>query len=153
MSDNVTSDGDRILVGVDGSAASIEALRYAAYLADALGAPVHAVAAWGYPALADYYDVGVWSPEQDAATILQAALEAAFGDRPPENLSSGVIPGPPARALIDESRRASMLVVGSRGRGGFAGLLLGSVSQACAAHAHCPVLVMHPSTPQDSSED
>lgn len=139
----MNTDDDRILVGVDGSEHSINALRYAAHLAKALDAPLYAVAAWGYPALANYYDVKVWSPEQDARVVLDGALRAAFGDRMPDRFGSGVIAGPAAAALIDESNRASMLVVGSRGRGGFAGLLLGSVSQACAAHAHCPVLVVH----------
>jgi nucleotide-binding universal stress UspA family protein len=62
-------------------------------------------------------------------------------------LSTKTLHGPPARTLIEESRNAFMLVLGSRGHGGFAGLLLGSVSTACAQHAHCPVLIMHGPTP------
>jgi nucleotide-binding universal stress UspA family protein len=61
--------------------------------------------------------------------------------------------GPPAAVLIKKSETASMLVLGSRGRGGFAGLLLGSVSTACSQHAHCPVLVMHSMKPhKDAAE-
>jgi nucleotide-binding universal stress UspA family protein len=55
-----------------------------------------------------------------------------------------VTEGSPARTLLDEARGADLLVVGSRGRGGFAGLLLGSVSQHCVHHAPCPVVVVRP---------
>ena len=134
---------DRVIVGVDGSASSITALRYAARIAAAFDAPLEAVTTWAFPRLADAYIVAHWSPEEDARAVLDAAVEQAFGSQPPAGMVGTVLPGPPARTLVDLSGSAGMLVLGSRGRGGFAGLLLGSVSTACAAHAHCPVLIVH----------
>ncbi|HET8928347.1 MAG TPA: universal stress protein [Microbacterium sp.] len=141
--ERVTVDTDRVIAGVDGSASSIAALRYAARVAAAFDAPLEAVTTWAFPRLADAYTVAAWSPEDDAAAVLKAAIEQAFGSEPPAGLVGTVLPGPPARTLVQLSRNAGMLVLGSRGRGGFAGLLLGSVSTACAAHAHCPVLIVH----------
>ncbi|GLI28604.1 universal stress protein [Agromyces rhizosphaerae] len=132
----------RILVGVDGSAPSIEALRYGARLADALDAPLEAVTTWTFPPVMGAYVVDGWTPDEDAQGILDDSIAEAFGDDPPD-LARTVLAGPAAGTLIEESRRARMLVLGSRGHGGFAGLLLGSVSAACAAHAHCPVLILH----------
>lgn len=136
---------DRVIVGVDGSASSIAALRYAARIADALGAPLEAVTTWSSPPFADTYLVPSWSPKDDARSVLDAAVEQAFGAEPPP-LKRTVLLGPAAGVLIGLSRRAGMLVLGSRGHGGFAGLLLGSVSAACAAHAHCPVLIVRDGT-------
>ncbi|MDR6866904.1 nucleotide-binding universal stress UspA family protein [Microbacterium resistens] len=132
----------RILVGVDGSESSINALRYASTLAEALDASLHVVTTWSFPALVDYRaDMG-WSPEADAAEILESSIATAFEGSPPPDLSTAVLAGPAAPALIEASRGAEMLVLGSRGRGGFVGLLLGSVSATCASHAHCPVLII-----------
>lgn len=134
---------DRIVVGVDGSSSSVAALRYAARLATALDAPLEAVITWSYPAFTDPYLVAHWSPEEDAGESLAAAIAEAFDDDPPEDLTRTVLSGPPAPTLIDLSKTSAMLVLGSRGHGGFVGMLLGSVSAACAQHAHCPVLIMH----------
>lgn len=133
---------DRILVGVDGSSSSVAALRYAAHLAEALDAPLEAVTTWTYPPFSAPYTVIDWSPENDAAAILEEAIDAAFGPHPPERLTRKVRSGPAARTLIDMSEHSALLVLGSRGRGGFAGLLLGSVSATCVEHAQCPVLIM-----------
>ncbi|MCG2623126.1 universal stress protein [Arthrobacter sp. I2-34] len=143
MTETPQNAGERIVVGVDGSEPSILALREAARLAETLGASVEAVTVWqevyglemGWPV--------EWDPEDNAGKILATALERAFGDAAPAGLRSKVRRGQPARELIAESKGARMLVVGSRGHGGFAGLLLGSVSSACAEHAECPVLVVH----------
>lgn len=138
------TDERPILVGVDGSDASVEALRYAARVAAAFDAPIEAITTWEYPIMPDgYYPIEEWSPEQDARQILDATLERAFAGSPPARLTSTTLAGPPARVLVHESHRAAMLVLGSRGHGGLAALLLGSVSAACAAHAHCPVLITH----------
>jgi nucleotide-binding universal stress UspA family protein len=131
-----------ILVGVDGSEPSLDALRYAATLSEALDRPLRVVMTWDYAALIDLYPTPDRSPDEETAVLLDAAIKDVFGEDPPESLSAAVIAGPPPSVLIDESRDAEMLVLGSRGRGGFAGLLLGSVSATCATHAHCPVLIV-----------
>ena len=136
-----------IVVGVDGSDPSIEALRYAAKMAAVLSASVTAVTCWRYPPAYDNFVPLEWSPESDAEQVLRDAVATAFGDAPPAGLRTLVLQGQPASVLIDESADAAMLVVGSRGLGGFAGLLLGSVSAAAAAHARCPVLVLRGNRP------
>lgn len=141
MSNN--QESKPILVGVDGSSSSIDALRSAGKLSEALGHPIEAVTVWDYPTLTGYYVAAEWEPERDAKDILDTAIEEAFPSGVPQGLIRAVRNGSPARVLIEESSRAEMLVVGSRGRGGFVGLLLGSVSATCAEHARCPVLVMH----------
>lgn len=144
-----TDSPSRIVVGVDGSDASVEALRYAATFAPALGAIIHAVAAWDYPAeYPGYVPMGTSEFSDAAHAHLKTALESAYGKDTPEGLDSTVIFAHPAKALVKASEDAAMLVVGRRGHGTFRGLLLGSVSGACVAHAKCPVLVVHtPSHP------
>lgn len=137
-----TPSAARIVVGVDGSEPSIEALRYAAKIARGLGCSLHAITTWEFP-VTDVYPTGDWFPEKDAGELLASAIELAFGDRRPQGLTSAALPGGTARVLIEQSTGAEMLVLGSRGHGGFVGLLLGSVSTTCAAHAKCPVLVVH----------
>lgn len=137
------TDADRIVVGVDGSDSSIAALRYGARLADAFDAPLEAVTTWIYPAFADPTLIAQWPLDRSASDMLDDAVARAFGETVPQGLTRTVLVGPAARRLIELSRSAGMLVVGSRGRGGFTGLLLGSVSAACAEHAACPVVVVH----------
>jgi nucleotide-binding universal stress UspA family protein len=74
--------------------------------------------------------------------VLDGEVAAASRGRDAVKIDAKVIEGPAARTLIDASQKASTLVVGSRGLGGFVGLLLGSVSQQCVTHAHCPVVVI-----------
>lgn len=132
-----------IVVGVDGSDSSTGALKLAGELAAALGSRVLAVSIWHYPpGYSNFGPIG-WRPETEARESLQRAVGAVFGPAKPDHVETAVMEGPPARTLIEASRDAAMLVVGSRGHGGFAGLMLGSVSSACAQHAHCPVLVYH----------
>lgn len=136
-----------IVVGVDGSSASVDALTFGARLAAALDTPLVAVTTWTYPVMLDPFDPGTeWSPKREAEKCLVDAVQEAFQGSPPEGLTRTVLPGRAAEVLIEQSEHASILVVGSRGHGGFAGLLLGSVSAACAAHAHCPTLVIHAPT-------
>lgn len=136
----------RIVVGVDGSESSIDALRFAVRTAKAFRTSLEAVAVWTYPAGAEVALLANWSPEEDAREILVTAAKTVFGDDHPSWFSTATKRGSAARALIEESVGAGMLVLGSRGHGGFIGLLLGSVSAACAEHAHCPVLIVHPSS-------
>jgi nucleotide-binding universal stress UspA family protein len=137
-----TSARGRVVVGVDGSAHSKLALVRAAEVATQTGATLEPVIAWQQPATAHTYALSGWSPERDAAETLRVALDEVFSSGVPDWVTPKVAAGPSAHALIEASSGADLLVVGSRGHGGFAGLLLGSVSSACAEYAHCPVLVM-----------
>ncbi len=132
-----------IVVGVDASPAAVAALRFAAQLAHALDAPLHVVTAWSYPPFSEYSAITVWDPEEEAGVVLTESVVDAFGNTPPARLTREVLEGAPSPALIRLSASSRMLVLGNRGRGGFASLLLGSVSAACVAHAVCPVLVVH----------
>lgn len=134
----------KIIVGVDGSDASIEALRLGSRLAQALGTRLEAWGCWEYPAgYEGYLAMGVEGFAHDAEENLEHSLGEAFGPERPRNVSARLVHGSARTSLVDGSRGASLLVVGRRGRGGFPGLRLGSVSAACVAHAHCPVLVVH----------
>ncbi|MFJ6003817.1 universal stress protein [Arthrobacter sp. NPDC092385] len=142
----------RIVVGVDGSGQSVEALLYARKLAPVFDATILAVAAWDYPAdYPDYVPLGT-SEFADAARIhLDKALAAAYGDDTPAALESTVVFAHPAKALVKASQDSVLLIVGRRGHGTFRGLLLGSVSAGCVAHAHCPVLVV-PQAAEDTGD-
>ncbi|PZE27350.1 MULTISPECIES: universal stress protein [unclassified Curtobacterium] len=144
MSDHELQHTGDIVVGVDGSPQSREAFRYAADLARSLHTKLVAVGTWQTPQAG--YGAAVltdWSPEEDVRAVLHDACADVFPDGQPSWFRTKVVNGPPARSLIEASEDAVMLVVGSRGHGGFAGLLLGSVSSACAEYATCPVLVHH----------
>lgn len=133
----------RIVVGVDGSEASIGALRKAETIAGAFGARLDVVCAWTYP-ISRYTMVPPdWYPDRDAARAVHDVADAVFGETKPDHVRLSIVEGSAARVLIDESDTADLVVTGSRGHGGFAGLLLGSVSAEIAAHAHCPVLIVH----------
>ncbi|MBW4095371.1 MAG: universal stress protein [Acidobacteria bacterium] len=143
MANETTPESQRIVVGVDGSPASILALQWAQTMGTALGATVSAVTVWHLDVAYTPYTLTDWDPEGLAEETLQTALTQAYGDQRPQGLSARIVRGRPAEVLIKEGESARMLVVGSRGHGGFAGLLLGSVSAACAEHASCPVLIIH----------
>lgn len=134
-----------IIVGIDGSDSSKNALRWAARLAPALSATIHAIVAWEYPIVFGLEGgvPGVWKPDETAKEILSNTLDAVFGKERPVGLRGSISQGHPTFVLLDASKGADMLIVGSRGLGGFSGLLLGSVSSTCAEHAECPVLVVH----------
>lgn len=139
----ITSEGaqPRIVVGVDGSDQSVTALRHARRMASALDAEVEVVIAWEWPYLADPQMIVGYAPDDDARVVAEGVVRQVYGEAGHVPLS--VVEGPPAKVLIDAGADAEMIVVGSRGHGGFAGLLLGSVSAAVAEHARCPVLVVH----------
>ncbi|TXN28307.1 universal stress protein [Lacisediminihabitans profunda] len=136
-------DSARIVVGVDGSDSSIDALRRGARMAEALGVRLEAITVWQYPLEFGGYVTSEWSPESDARSVLDEAAQQVFGGTPPDWFVPVVCEGATAQVLIDASKGAEMLIVGSRGHGGFVGLLLGSVSSRCAEYSHCPVLVVH----------
>ncbi|MFJ6281374.1 universal stress protein [Arthrobacter subterraneus] len=145
-----TRPAPRIVVGVDGSEQSVVALRYAKKMAPVFDATIFAIAAWDYPAeYPGYVPLGT-SEFQDAARIhLKKALASAYGEDIPSDLESTVVLAHPAKALVKASQEAVLLIVGRRGHGTFRGLLLGSVSGACVAHAHCSVLVVRESAGPD----
>ena len=130
----------RIVVGVDGSAASLDALRWAARQADLTGAGIEALATWTYP-----YSTGFGGSvaDFDMAGATQQVLDQALAQLETDVPVTGrVAEGSAPLELIEASRTADLLVVGSRGHGAFTGMLLGSVSQHCVSHAHCPVVVV-----------
>ena len=133
----------RIVVGVDGSEESVTALRRAVRIANALNASIEAVSTWRIPS--GYATVGEYeySPLDDANAILSGAAKSVFGAKNPQWFTTATFEGNAADILIEQSKGAEMLIVGSRGHGGLAGVLLGSVSAMCAEHAHCPVLIIH----------
>jgi nucleotide-binding universal stress UspA family protein len=150
-----------VVVGVDGSAGAREALRWALAEARLRKSPLRAVHAWmfgyiggsveGYPywggSLGSYTSLGV-----DLKDLYQAAedlLERALAEVEVEGveIERQVVQGPAAEVLVNAATPEDLLVVGSRGHGGFADLLLGSVSQQCVHHAPCPVVVVHPPKP------
>lgn len=141
----------RYVVGVDGSAASIEALRWAVTEARAHGGVVRAVLVWELPytGLATSMAQGPYGLpdttiiEQEAALRLQSCIEAV-GDMSPVEVHAEVLEGQPAAVLRELSHEADLVVVGSRGHGGFTALLLGSVSAQVVRHAHCSVVVIRP---------
>ncbi|POH72346.1 universal stress protein [Arthrobacter glacialis] len=133
----------RIVVGVDGSSASVKALQEGAKFAAELGGVVDAVAVWEVPSRhATYEALGIGSFEDGACQVLNDALFQAFGADVPTTVSARLVQGHPAKTLAACSEGARMLVVGRRGQGGLLGLLLGSVSNAVVSHAPCPVLVV-----------
>ncbi len=143
----VTGDS-RIVVGVDGSSHSEHALRWSAQLAALLGAQLEIVTAWEYPPSFGWAAIAPeWNPARDMEKVAAETIQAVFGDQPPAGLHVHVREGGAAKVLLEASEGAVMLVVGSRGHGGFSGLLLGSVSANVAEHAACPVLIIHGDRP------
>lgn len=133
----------RILVGVDGSAGSIAALWAAARIAQVTGARITAVHAWEVPAaLALSNALGTVDFSAGPREVLNDAVAKVFGPVPPQSVTTKLIQGNPRDVLLADSASADLLVVGRRGAGGFMGLMLGSVSQACVNHSQCPVLVV-----------
>lgn len=138
-----------VVVGVDGSAGSEAALRWALAEARLRHSPVLAVHAWtfGYPywgdALGLYTSVGIDRNNGAAEDLLEQALASVGAETDGIEIERKVVQGPAAEVLVQAASPRDLLVVGSRGHGGFTGLVLGSVSQQCVHHAPCPVVVVH----------
>lgn len=152
MSEGTEHDGTttrrRIVVGNDGSPGAQTALGWAVAQAERDDADLDVVVAWDFVAKwANSYDAA-WPGDADhlaadATTVGDTAVAAVLGGRArPDWLHVRAVQGPPALVLTQASRGADLLVVGSRGTGGFAKLLLGSVSSACVRHATCPTVVV-----------
>jgi nucleotide-binding universal stress UspA family protein len=139
-----------IVVGVDDSPEAVRALRWAVEEARLRGVTLHVMSAWEFPFKGlgpehhdrSEHDAPVGPLEQSALDELAEAVTAAGGDAG-VTVDRHVVRASPVRMLLDAANDADLLVVGSRGHGGFAGLVLGSVSQHCVRHAACPVVVVH----------
>jgi nucleotide-binding universal stress UspA family protein len=128
-----------IVVGVDGSESSRQALAWAGKQAARSGAALVALTAWEVPTIygwPTYEDVDL---EKQSRDRLEETVKETLGSR---SVELRVRRGHPAGALVEASKDASLLVVGQRGHGEFRDLLLGSTSQTCVHHAHCPVVVV-----------
>lgn len=142
----------RIVVGVDGSPSSLTALRWAVRQAALTGGIVDAVIAWQYLVNYGAYGAYGWAPVTvdeggiDFGEIAEKTLADAIAKTVDPNsavvVRQRVVQGNPAQALLDMAKGAELLVVGSRGHGGFTGALLGSVGLHCVHHARCPVVVI-----------
>lgn len=142
---------DTIVVGVDGSPGSLQALRWAAEEARRREARLHAVLAWE-PPVQLVGGAGWIVPDQSTVEEYETAARERL-DEALASLGHGLdgldversaIHGAPAAVLLEAAREAAVLVVGSRGHGGFVGLLLGSVGRQCSHHAACPVVIVPP---------
>jgi nucleotide-binding universal stress UspA family protein len=138
----------RIVVGVDGSESSRAALRWALRQAELTGSAVEAVIAWHFPVTATGY---AWVPvpamdatdwEKLAARQIDEVIAEEVDPAAGVTVTTSVIEGNAAQVLLEAARRADLLVVGSRGHGGFAGTVLGSVSQHCAHQSPCPIVII-----------
>jgi nucleotide-binding universal stress UspA family protein len=150
-----------VVVGVDGSAGSSEALHWAIAEARLRNAPLRAVHAWAYagplipslvgPYSAESVDSTVGDLHQAAEQILERATSELVEVRDIK-IERVIGEGSAAQVLIEAVGHDDLLVVGSRGHGGFANLLLGSVSQQCAQHAPCPVVIVRGTTASNARE-
>lgn len=134
----------RIVIGFDGSPFSTNALGWAARQAELTGATLQAVTAWHWPTTYGWL-VPVssgYDPESDARKMLEDALGAVRHDHPEVPIEPTVVEGTAALVLTGLSEGAELLVVGTRGHGQLTGMMMGSVSEHCVTHAHCPVVVV-----------
>ena len=139
----------KIVVGVDGSDGSRAALRWAWAEAQAHGAALEVVTAWQYPITTSLPAFGSMPTPDDLEgearqAMLAVVAEEGITAEAGVTVTTLVAEGTAAQALLGAAEEADLLVVGSRGHGGFAGLLVGSVSQQCGSHAKVPVVVVHP---------
>lgn len=172
MSENENTDKKRrpaIVVGVDGSTGAKDALLWALAEARLRRWPLRAVHAWmfgyiggsveGYPywggALGSYTSLGIdlGDLHHAADDLLERALADVKDEADGVEIDRQVVQGPAAEVLVSQAAPGDLLVVGSRGHGGFAGLMLGSVSQQCVHHAPCPVVVVHPAKPNAARDE
>ena len=144
----MSAGSTKVVVGVDGSPSSRAALRWAVRHAVLTGGMVEAVMAWQVPMI---LRTSAWAPiyvdetsgvEEDAQRTLDAVIRDEVEPADGQRVAARVVNGHPAEVLLDAASDADLLVIGNRGHGSLAGALLGSVSQYCVHHAHCPVLIM-----------
>ncbi|ALL79625.1 hypothetical protein AD006_31025 (plasmid) [Pseudonocardia sp. EC080610-09] len=148
-------DDGPVVVGVDGSEAGALALQYAVGAAAALDTSVLAIRAWSHDRIDPFVlDLLGWhGVEDDERDHLEKSVQPARVTHPDVTIDTQLVRGHPAQALLDAALGARMLVVGSRGNGGLAGLLVGSISRTVLHHVHCPVAVLTtPSSTAPSSQ-
>lgn len=143
MAPDDTTATARIVAGVDGSESSLSALAWAARQADLTTSVLEVVTTWEWPTslgwavpVPDEFD-----PEAEVRTVLETAVDSVRQAHPGVAVDARVVNGHPAPTLVEASKGADLLVVGSRGHGQFVGMVLGSVSEYCVRNAPCPVLV------------
>lgn len=136
-----------VVVGVDGSPGSVDAVRWAARHARLIGGEVRAVLAWEIPVTIFAVPGNVEEDYgRDAGARLEKVLAEALGDDAGVPLTTRMVQNNVARALMHEAERAELLVIGSGGHGGLPGVHLGSVASYCVHHAPCPVVVVRRSS-------
>jgi nucleotide-binding universal stress UspA family protein len=138
------TDTRPVLVGVDGSPASLVALRWAAGEAKLRGVPLRVVHAWTIPVgmLSGYYAIPIDAVKEAAQNVLDEAAEAAVEPSGGVPVLRELANGNASAALLTMAAETQLLVVGARGHGGFTGLALGSTSHQCVVHAPCPTAVI-----------
>ena len=147
---------NRVVVGVDGSDGARAALRWAIKEAHLRGATVEALCVWSFPVptglpYAEIQGIAAEDFQQRAQATLAVEVDKALAEEGLDvPVTQRVLMSHPVVALREAAEDADLLVVGTRGRGGFAGLLLGSTSRECAQHAPCPVVIVP--TPESGSE-
>lgn len=142
----------RVVVGVDGSDSSIDALRWAVRQAELTSSDLEVVASWQHPI---GYEADLTAESEDWRGMAETKLDDVLArvDTDGVEVRRTVREGHPAKVLTDASTNADLIVVGSRGHGSFAGMLLGSVSFHVSSHAHCPVVVVrHLDASSDASQ-
>ncbi|MFJ6671208.1 universal stress protein [Actinosynnema sp. NPDC091369] len=149
--EEIRQDGP-VVVGVDGSPTSEEAIAFAFAEASLAGAPLTAVIAWTDflvdSAFHSRFTVD-WAQVEDEQLRLLSERLAGWQEKYPDvSVERVVVHDRPVRALLNAAKDARLLVVGSHGMGGFTGMLLGSTSQALVYHAPCPLAVVRPTTEQ-----
>jgi nucleotide-binding universal stress UspA family protein len=159
MNKNGNPEMRGVVVGIDGSAGAAAALRWAAAEARLRASRLLIVHAWK-PIYANVLLLGPLGgfsgvPDSDTHRAAEALLEKATArlDAQDVEIECRAVEGGAAEVLVAAATEGDLLVVGSRGHGGFAGLLLGSVSQQCAHHARCPVVVVHAPSPAATTPD
>jgi nucleotide-binding universal stress UspA family protein len=139
----VPQDTALIVVGVDGSEPAARALDWAVVEATRRAASLHLVTSWMFPMAPGYaFTASVPQVHEAAREVCEQAADEVRRHAPQLHVSTETVQQTPGPALVAASKDADLLVVGSRGLGGFEGLVMGSVSQYCARHAKCSVVVV-----------
>lgn len=137
----MTRPGPVIVVGVDGSEGSADALRWAAGQAQLTGASLRVIASWRWPSYVTRVPPGA-DPAGDTERTLHESVAPIRAEYPELEITEHVVQGPAGPSLLTHAENATLLVVGARGRAAFPGMLLGSVAEYCVRNGPCPVVVV-----------